>query len=213
MDVPELTKEAYHFIDDLLDIYKETHGSKHDVVGKLANLRGSGYGNFNISEMPVEHPNYGQLVTDPSKRYYLKARYPETWDDIEVTDKMGDPYERENKHGGHYTNECFGEARIWLEAQERGEEHMKIFAPVVGYDGEDFRWTVMLHCEFMDSWKRQTTPYESDPQKLGWMPHDTECGLLNGRKVAYDYGMWRRENNEWLVAEEDIFKENPVFRF
>lgn len=211
MDVPELTREGHRFIKDLLEIYRETPSHKQDTVGKLATLKDSEHGNFGISEIPVKHPNYSELVTDTSKEYYLKARYPELWEEFDETKRVGSAYEPERPHGGYYQNECFGETRIWLEAKERGEKHMELFAPVIDYDGEDFSWTVMLKCGFMDSHKHRSTPYKTDLKKLGWKPHDIECGKFDNRKVAYDYGMWRRENDEWLVPEEDVFKDNSVF--
>ncbi|AGB37784.1 hypothetical protein [Natronococcus occultus] len=212
MDVPELTNNAYQFIDGLIEIYREVPNGKHGLVGELANLEGAKYGDAGIAEMPVSHPNYGELVTDTSEEYYLKVRSADSWPDI--TQKMPKGYKREEKHGCHYLNECFGEARVWLEAKERGREHMELFAPVVGYDGEDFLWTVMLKCQNMPSRRPGAPDPEEthDPKSLGWKPHDTESGLLDGRKVAYDYGMWRREHDEWIVAEEDVFKQNPVYR-
>lgn len=208
MEVPELTREGHRFINDLLEIYRETPGNKHDTVGKLANLKYSSSGNYNISGMPVEHPNYGELVTDTSKEYYLKARYPGTDDEYDETKRMGATYTSD--HGGYYQNECFGEARIWLEAKERGEEHMELFAPVVDYDGEEFTWNVMLATGGRRTQKRRETVSETDPKDLGWKPQDTEYGKLDGRVVAHDYGMWRRKDDTWLVPEEDVFKENPV---
>ncbi|MFC7010060.1 hypothetical protein ACFQIA_23735 [Halalkalicoccus sp. GCM10025704] len=202
MDVPELTREGHRFIEDLLEIYKETHGSKHSTIGKLATLKQSDSGGV----MPVEHPNYGELVTDSSKEYYLKARYPETWDDLPPNHRREPTYESDKPDGGCYTNECFGEARVWLEAKERGKEHMDLFAPVVDYDGEEFRWIVMLKCDYGAPIMIQLPTAE-----LGWVSEDTETGLLDGQKVAYDYGMWKRKNDEWLVPEEDVFKDNPVF--
>lgn len=202
MDVPELTRNGHEFINDLFEIYKESHDSKYSTIGKLATLKQSDSGGV----MPTEHPNYGQLVTDPSKEYYLKARYPETWDDLSPNHRREPVLSSEKPHGGYYTNECFGEARVWLEAEKRGEDHIKLFAPVVDYDGKEFRWIVMLKCEYGSPVMIQLPSAE-----LGWISHDTEYGLLDGRKVAYDYGMWKRKQDEWLVSEEDVFKKNPVF--
>lgn len=210
MDVPELTNNAYQFINDLIKVYREVPSGKYGLVGKLANLGRTEHGNTRIAEMPVSHPNYGELVNDISENYYLKVRSVNPWPDI--TQKMPKGDKRERKHGGHYLNECFGEARIWLEAKERGREHMGLFAPVVGYDGKDFLWTVMLKCEDMPSRRPGAPDLEEtqDPKSLGWKPHDTEPGLLDDCKVAYDYGMWRREHDEWIVDEEDVFKQNPL---
>ena len=207
-DVAELTRQGRSFIEDLADVYSETPANRHDIVGKLAGVKAYDQGNYNITKLPTEHPEYGSLISGPNETFYLKLRYPtpasEEQDGGSPTDQIGPGPHHRAEHGGHYMNENFGEARVWLEARARSEEHTDLFAPVVDYDSKRFRWLVMQGTEYIGTMEDRSTPYENDPEELGWKPHDTENGRFEGRKVAYDYGMWRRENDEWMVSEEDV---------
>lgn len=110
--------------------------------------------------------------------YFLKCRGAQT------TSNLG---REENKN----------EVRCWHEANIRGEEYESLFMPIVAYDDKEFNWVVMPEMDDSASFQDEMQ-LEDQARKLGWDPDDGDAGRLDGELRFYDYGKFKRLDNDWI---------------
>lgn len=132
-----------------------------------------GYGTLHTSDVPLVLKAWGSSTDTTEIRHHARDTYP------------------------HFLNEVFGEVAIWKEAQQRGEPHTDLFAPVFEYD-ENYEWLVAAYAtNIKRKYEEPSKKIEEQGKSLGWVPDDTETGKLNGDWVAVDYGDWWRLKDDW----------------
>jgi hypothetical protein len=146
--------------------------------------------------IPTEYGEY-DMVTDSNVPLLLKTRFGlSNPTQIRTHPRNACP---------RFFNELFGEICVWKEALQRGEPHTDLFAPVFRYDTENFEWAVVGFATDIQHRNRPATKQvEEQGRELGWVPDDTEVGLLEGRYVAIDYGWWWRQNDEWITGINEL---------
>lgn len=159
---------------------------------------------YKHGKVPESHPIFGRLVEKSAEPQYLLISTHDQSSD--VTRKIEPSTAIPDDHPT-YAIENFGKVRIYNEALARGVD--RLFAPITGWDGQDFSWITMplvANIQRSDGGTRKADPlkrqlYEMDSN---WIIHDEEVGEYNGHKVLTDYGMcWY--DGDWKVSESQLF--------
>jgi len=206
-----LTDSGVDYLEDLCDAFADSDASSKEmsaVANRFGLERVNQSHRNNVGRIPSKSPSYGNILECTDRNHVVKCRY-QNKDRFAIHKPERTKGERGQRY---YLNENFGEARTWLEACKRGQEHL--FAPVTAYDNENFRWLVMQEVS-PESWSwadlrlgnsvyHPVQDYFKRVQKAGWYPFDSELGWLKGDLVAFDYGHYWRADEDWLVAEEVV---------
>jgi len=159
---------------------------------------------FQNGRVPETHPDCGQLIKQSMEPQYLLISIHE--DSRDVTEKNCPGSDPRDTHPT-YSVENFGKVRVYSEAVARGVGHL--FAPITGWDGEDFRWVTMpalSNIQRSDGGTSKAAPLKQKLKNVdqNWMIHDEEVGEHDGNKVLLDYGMcWY--DGEWIISESQLF--------
>jgi hypothetical protein len=132
-----------------------------------------------VIELPHEHEDYGVLV-EGKGNFVAKCRY-ETKNNLPVDQGLREPM-------------------VALEAEMRDQD--EFFAEIIGWDSENFNWTVMEKVEPKNLHWNETSSIDQRYREMGWNPKDPEYGENSeGKTVCFDYGSFFRED-EWKVSIE-----------
>jgi hypothetical protein len=159
---------------------------------------------YEHGRVPETHPQFGRLIKPSEDPQYLLISTHENSRD--VTEKNWPGSSLRDTHPSYYI-ENFGKVRIYNEAVARGVEHL--FAPITGWDGENFHWVtmpVLSNVQESDGGTPKADPIKKElrNEDPNWVIHDEEVGEYNGSLYLLDYGMcWY--GGDWKVSESQLF--------
>ena len=188
-------------MQEMINALRNNDYKKSQELGHHQSWKSISYEN---GEIPEIHPDFGRLVEQSADRQYLLISTHE--ESFDVTKKvMSGPHPIINHPT--YSVENFGKVRIYCEAVARDVNHL--FAPITGWDGQEFRWITMPVLSDIQESDGGTPKADPLKNKLksrdqNWKIHDEEVGNYNGNKLLLDYGMCWYSGN-WKTLESQLF--------